>query len=49
LESVANAILNRVLAEFPLVMKAKVFIQKPSVAIQGSLRSVEIVMERSRS
>jgi dihydroneopterin aldolase len=49
LESVANAILNRVLSEFPLVMKAKVFIQKPSVAIQGSLRSVEIVMERSRS
>lgn len=48
LESVANAILDRVLTEFPLVTKAKVYIQKPSVAIQGSLRSVEVIMERSR-
>ncbi len=48
LESVANAILDRVLAEFSLVCKAEVFIQKPSVAIQGSLKSVEIVMERTR-
>lgn len=49
LETVANAILDRVLQEFSLVCKAEVFIQKPSVAIQGSLKSVEIVMERSRS
>jgi len=48
LESVANIILDKVLAEFPLVKKAKVFIQKPSVAIQGILKSVELVMERSR-
>ena len=49
LENVANAILDRVLHEFALVSKAEVFIQKPSVAIQGSLKSVELVMERSRS
>jgi 7,8-dihydroneopterin aldolase/epimerase/oxygenase len=48
LESVANVILDKVLAEFDLVQKAKVFIQKPSVAIQGSLKSVELVMDRSR-
>lgn len=48
LETVANAILDRVLQEFTLVSKAEVFIQKPSVAIQGSLKSVEIVMERVR-
>jgi len=48
LESVANIILDKVLAEFPLVKKAKVCIQKPSVAIQGILKSVELVMERSR-
>jgi dihydroneopterin aldolase len=48
LETVANAILDSVLQEFPLVCKAEVFIQKPSVAIQGSLKSVEIIMERAR-
>jgi 7,8-dihydroneopterin aldolase/epimerase/oxygenase len=48
LETVANTILDSVLREFPLVNKAKVYIQKPSVAIQGSLKSVEIVMERER-
>jgi len=48
LESVGNAILDKVLEEFPLVNKAKVFIQKPSVAIQGSLKSVELIMERTR-
>jgi dihydroneopterin aldolase len=49
LETVANAILDRVLQEFSLIGKAEVLIQKPSVAIQGSLKSVEICMERSRS
>ncbi len=49
LESVANAILDKVLEEFPLVSQAEVFIQKPSVAIQGSLKSVEITMQRSRN
>ncbi|MBM4399428.1 MAG: dihydroneopterin aldolase [Candidatus Cloacimonetes bacterium] len=48
LESVANAILDKVLIEFTTVQKAEVFIQKPSVAIQGSLKSVEIVMQRTR-
>lgn len=48
LESVANAILDKVLAEFSLVTEAEVFIQKPSVAIQGSLKSVELVMSRKR-
>ncbi len=49
LENVANAILDRVLSEFILVDKAEVYIQKPSVAIQGSLKSVELVMERTRA
>lgn len=49
LENVANAILDRVLDEFKLIRKAEVFIQKPSVAIQGSLKSVELVMARIRS
>lgn len=48
LETLANSILDRVLKDFNLVNKAEVFIQKPSVAIQGSLKSVEIVMERMR-
>jgi 7,8-dihydroneopterin aldolase/epimerase/oxygenase len=49
LETLANAILDRVIKEFSMVCKAEVFIQKPSVAIQGSLKSVEIIMERIRS
>lgn len=49
LENVANAILDNVLQEFPLINQAEVFIQKPSVAIQGSLKSVELVMERTRA
>ena len=48
LETVANAILDRILSEFSLVSKAEVFIQKPSVAIQGSLKGVELIMERTR-
>jgi dihydroneopterin aldolase len=48
LEACANRILDRVLTVFTLVTKVKVYIQKPSVAIQGSLKSVEIVMQRSR-
>jgi len=48
LENCANLILDQVLAEFPLVELAEVFIQKPSVAIQGSLKSVELVMQRRR-
>lgn len=48
LESVANSILDKVLEEFALVRTAEVFIQKPSVAIQGSLKSVELVMSRTR-
>jgi len=48
LESCANTLLNTILAEFPKIMSAKVKIQKPSVAINGILKSVELEMERSR-
>ncbi len=48
LENCGNMILDDILQEFPQVKKAEVFIKKPSVAIQGSLQSVELVMERSQ-
>jgi dihydroneopterin aldolase len=48
LETCANLIIEQVLAKFFLVIHAKVSIQKPAVAIQGSLQSAEIIMERAR-
>ncbi|MDD4310582.1 MAG: dihydroneopterin aldolase [Candidatus Cloacimonetes bacterium] len=48
LEACANTIADKLLADFPLVQKLKICIQKPSVPIQGSLRSVEVELKRSR-
>jgi len=48
LETIGNEILDKIMLEFPSVEKAKVFIEKPSVPIQGSLKSVEIIMDRKR-
>ena len=48
LENCANSLLDNVLDWFPKITKAKVRIQKPSVPINGTLKSVEIEMERTR-
>lgn len=48
LESCANTIADKLLAGYELLQKVKICIQKPSVAIQGSLRSVEVELKRSR-
>ncbi|MDD2332307.1 MAG: dihydroneopterin aldolase [Candidatus Cloacimonetes bacterium] len=49
LEDCANTILDKLMQDFPLLMMIKVCIQKPSVAIQGSLKSVEVELLRERS
>ncbi len=48
LESCANTIADKLLEDYPLVQKVCVCIQKPSVAIQGSLKSVEVEIIRER-
>ncbi len=48
LEHCANIIADRLLDEFTMIAKARICIQKPSVAIQGSLHSVEIELVRER-
>lgn len=48
LEGCANTILDKLIQDFPLISKATVCIQKPSVAIRGSLRSVEVEISRQR-
>ncbi|MDZ4121688.1 MAG: dihydroneopterin aldolase [Candidatus Cloacimonadaceae bacterium] len=48
LEHCANTISDKLLSDYPLVQKVSVCIQKPSVAIQGSLKSVEVELIRSR-
>lgn len=48
LESCANTIADKLLEDFPLVQRLKICIQKPSVPIQGSLRSVEVELSRKR-
>jgi dihydroneopterin aldolase len=48
LESCANTIADKLMADFPLVQCLKICIQKPSVPIQGSLRSVEVELKRER-
>jgi dihydroneopterin aldolase len=48
LEKCANTILDRIMADFPELIKANIRIKKPSVAINGSLNSVEVEMERTR-
>lgn len=48
LESCANTIADKILANYPLVLKVEITIQKPSVPIQGSLESVEVQICRKR-
>lgn len=48
LESCANEILDKIMDHFSKIIFAEVKIQKPSVPIKGSLRSVEVEMKRSR-
>ncbi|PKN72488.1 MAG: dihydroneopterin aldolase [Candidatus Cloacimonetes bacterium HGW-Cloacimonetes-3] len=48
LESCANTIGDTLMAGFPLVQKLNICIQKPSVPIQGSLKSVEVELKRTR-
>jgi dihydroneopterin aldolase len=48
LENCANKILDEMLESFELIEQAEVSIKKPSVPIQGTLKYVEVSMERSR-
>jgi len=48
LESCANTIADSLLESYPLISKLDVRIQKPSVPIQGSLKSVEVQIHRER-
>ncbi|MDP2174083.1 MAG: dihydroneopterin aldolase [Candidatus Cloacimonadaceae bacterium] len=48
LETCANTVADKLLADYPLLTKVRICIQKPSVAIQGSLKSVEVEMTRER-
>lgn len=48
LENCANTIADRLLENFALLSKLQICIQKPSVPIQGSLRSVEVELTRCR-
>ncbi|GAB1468872.1 dihydroneopterin aldolase [Candidatus Cloacimonadota bacterium] len=48
LESCANTVADKLMADFPLVQRLKICIQKPSVPIQGSLKSVEVELRRKR-
>lgn len=49
LENCANTIADKLLEDFSLVQKMQICIQKPSVPIQGSLKSVEVELSRSRN
>jgi len=48
LETCANTIADKLLEDFPLVQRLRICIQKPSVPIQGSLKSVEVELKRKR-
>ncbi len=48
LEACANRIADDLLQDFPLIERLKLRIEKPSVPIQGSLKSVEVCLERER-
>ena len=49
LEVCANTIANKLLADYPLLEKVCLFIQKPSVPIQGILASVEVEISKERT
>lgn len=48
LEVCANTVADKLLGDYPLLRKVVLCIQKPSVPIQGSLRSVEVELSRER-
>jgi len=48
LENCANTILDKIMADYPELVRTNVKIKKPSVAINGNLNSVEVEMERTR-
>jgi len=48
LETVADKILDRILFEIPIVVKAKVKVSKINPPIGGNVEMVSIVMERKR-
>ena len=48
LETVATLILDRILAEIPLVSKAKIKVYKLNPPIGGNVEMVSIIMERIR-
>ena len=48
MENCANHVLEELFKQFEGVLFAQISIKKPSVAINGSLDSAEIVMERNR-
>ncbi len=49
LENCANTIADKLLQDFPLIERLKICIQKPSVPIQGSLQSVEVVLNKQKN
>jgi dihydroneopterin aldolase len=49
LETCANTIATKLLADFCLLQKITICIQKPSVPINGSLKSVEVELSLSRN
>ncbi len=48
LEDCANTLADNLLRDYPLLQSVTITIQKPSVPIRGSLRSVEVELSRSR-
>lgn len=48
LENCANVILDKVMDSFKGIISSEIKIQKPSVPIKGSLRSVEVEMLRKK-
>ena len=49
LECCADAIAAKLLDSYSLLTQVKICIQKPSVPIQGSLKSVEVELTRARN
>ncbi len=49
LETCANTVADRLLGNFPLITQVMVRIEKPSVPIQGTLKSVEVELSRARA
>jgi dihydroneopterin aldolase len=48
MENCANHVLDELFLQFPGIISAEISIKKPSVAINGSLDSAEIIMDRQR-